>query len=217
MVVLRHALAVAEMSGRCLRPNRRSAWSNSGALGRTDARDVPAEDAIAAARLRCGWQRIRVDGNRVYQPGGVRLDFSSIAKGFAVDKASAYLHSLGKPDHLVEIGGELSGSGTKPDGGPWWVALESPPLAADNHGSQTTRNSRRAARACDCDLRRQPALFPTRRAPAVPYDRSPHGLPGIRPAHIRHGFPSSLHTCGRAGDSLGGARAGRRVSVCARP
>ena len=135
MVVLRHALAVAEMSEGAYDPTA-GALVELWGFGPHGRPHVPAEDAIAAARLRCGWQRIRVDGNRVYQPGGVRLDFSSIAKGFAVDKASAYLHSLGKPDHLVEIGGELSGSGTKPDGGPWWVALESPPLAADNHGSQ---------------------------------------------------------------------------------
>jgi thiamine biosynthesis lipoprotein len=63
----------------------------------------------------------------VFQPGGVTLDLSSIAKGFAVDKVSASLHAHGIHNHLVEIGGELNGQGIKPDGSPWWVALESFP------------------------------------------------------------------------------------------
>ena len=99
--------------------------------------DLPARDAIAAAKARSGWRRISIDGVRACQPGGVRLDFSSIAKGFAVDKVSAYLHALGRPDHLVEIGGELSGHGTKPDGSPWLVALETPQSAADENVVET--------------------------------------------------------------------------------
>ena len=57
----------------------------------------------------------------VLQPGGVQLDLSSIAKGFAVDLVSETLSQRGFADHLVEIGGELRGSGTKPDLSPWWV------------------------------------------------------------------------------------------------
>jgi thiamine biosynthesis lipoprotein len=62
----------------------------------------------------------------VLQPGGVQFDLSSVAKGFAVDRVSHALRDLGAADHLVEIGGELRGSGTKPDGSPWWVALDQP-------------------------------------------------------------------------------------------
>ena len=87
---------------------------------------VPAPNEIGRAQSRCGWRRIRRDTARgVFQPGGVALDLSSIAKGFAVDKVSASLHARGIHNHLVEIGGELSGWGIKPDGSPWWVALES--------------------------------------------------------------------------------------------
>jgi FAD:protein FMN transferase len=86
---------------------------------------MPDGMAMAAARTRCGWRRVTIDpAGRAFQPGGIRLDLSSIAKGFAVDKMSACLISRGIVDHLVEIGGELVGSGTKPDGSPWWVALE---------------------------------------------------------------------------------------------
>jgi ApbE family len=44
------------------------------------------------------------------------LRISSVAKGFAVDRVSEALGRLGIGHHLVEIGGELRGSGIKPDG-----------------------------------------------------------------------------------------------------
>lgn len=88
----------------------------------------PEASAIAEARARTGWQLVRLDpdSRRVLQPGGIALDLSSIAKGHAVDALSAALGALGIEHHLVEIGGELRGSGLKPDGQPWWVQLEVP-------------------------------------------------------------------------------------------
>ncbi|WP_458438939.1 FAD:protein FMN transferase [Methylorubrum extorquens] len=92
----------------------------------------PGHDALAEARARSGWRRLKLDaaGRRAFQPGGLQLDLSGIAKGYAVDRLSALLAASGLPDHLVEIGGELRGSGLKPDGTPWWVALEGPAARA---------------------------------------------------------------------------------------
>jgi thiamine biosynthesis lipoprotein len=56
----------------------------------------------------------------------MRLDLSSIAKGYAVDRVAGYLEARGIGNHLVEIGGELRGAGAKPDALPWWVALDRP-------------------------------------------------------------------------------------------
>src|SRR3546814_14477007 len=58
------------------------------------------------------------------QPGGLRLDLSAIAKGHGVDLVCAALRAHGIEHFLVEVGGELRGRGSKPDGLPWWVALE---------------------------------------------------------------------------------------------
>jgi thiamine biosynthesis lipoprotein len=96
--------------------------------------DVPDRPDIDAARQQCGRRDVRLDHDRraVLQPGSVQLDLSSIAKGFAVDLVSETLSKRGITDHLVEIGGELRGSGVKPDGSPWWVALEGGDGAADD-------------------------------------------------------------------------------------
>ena len=63
------------------------------------------------------------------QSGGVMLDLSAAAKGYAVDCLSEALQQIGVPSFLAEIGGEFVGHGLKPDGTPWWIDLE-PPTAA---------------------------------------------------------------------------------------
>jgi len=68
---------------------------------------------------------------RLFQPGGVQLDLSSVAKGYAVDQLARCLRMQGVSHYLVEVGGELRGAGVKPDGQPWWVALEGVPDTAD--------------------------------------------------------------------------------------
>jgi thiamine biosynthesis lipoprotein len=92
---------------------------------------VPTDEEQAAALAVSGWMKLRLDrANGVaVQPGGMKLDFSAIAKGHAVDRISARLTSLGATSHLIEVGGELLGRGVKPDAQPWWVELEQPPGA----------------------------------------------------------------------------------------
>lgn len=85
-----------------------------------------APGASALSGLRVGWRDLEVDGARLRQPGGLRLDLSGIAKGYGVDLIAEALATLGVRDALVEIGGELRGAGVKGDGEPWWVEIERP-------------------------------------------------------------------------------------------
>ncbi len=93
---------------------------------------IPDVAEIEAAGARGGWQRLLLEPATrcAYQPGGLELDLSAIAKGFAVDLVSRRLAGEGFASHLVEIGGELRGAGLKPDALPWWVALEPPETGA---------------------------------------------------------------------------------------
>lgn len=92
---------------------------------------MPPPDAatVADARRRSGLARLAWDDAtaRLRQPGGVRLDLSGIAKGYAVDTVADLLAAAGVTHMLAEIGGELVGRGIRPDGEPWWVDLETPP------------------------------------------------------------------------------------------
>ena len=86
----------------------------------------PDEAALEAARAVSGWQRLKFADGRLRQPGGLQLDLSGIAKGYAVDAVADLLATHGIAHCLVEIGGELVGRGMRPDGNPWWVELETP-------------------------------------------------------------------------------------------
>lgn len=87
---------------------------------------IPTHDEIQAALQASGWQRVQADPAQrsLHKPAGLRLDFSGIAKGWAVDQVSARLVREGARAHLVEIGGELKARGLKHDQQPWWVELE---------------------------------------------------------------------------------------------
>jgi FAD:protein FMN transferase len=135
-LVLACALHVARASGGALDPTAGELvrlWG-FGATGRYQQPGfvLPTSTEIQAAQQRSGWQRLRVDVNamRIHQPGGLELDFSAVAKGFAVDEVSRFLRSAGARHHLVDIGGELRGAGMKPDGQPWWVDVQLPPQCA---------------------------------------------------------------------------------------
>jgi thiamine biosynthesis lipoprotein len=72
------------------------------------------------------WSRIEVDRDHARRLADVTLDFSGIAKGFAVDAVAQALRDLGVDNFLIEIGGELRGDGIRPDLQPWWVDVEAP-------------------------------------------------------------------------------------------
>lgn len=141
--VLRCALLVAEASQGAYDPTA-GALVDLWGFGPSRRFDAPGfqpvagralADALAAARATTGWQRLTLDEatRRARQTGGVAVDLSAIAKGYAVDLVARALCQQGCTNHLVEVGGELRGTGIKPDGQPWWVALERPPgLAGDN-------------------------------------------------------------------------------------
>lgn len=128
--VLRCALEIAEVSGGAFDPSMAplvDLWG-FGPVPSTAPRPTAAE--ISAALSQVGWRRLRLENGCLIQPGGAALDFSGIAKGYAVDLVAEHLAGIGLASFLVEIGGELRGQGMKPDGSPWWVALEAVPDTA---------------------------------------------------------------------------------------
>ena len=86
----------------------------------------PKDDTVALLLSQRQRRRLELDlpARRARQPGGLQLDLSAVAKGYGVDRLARYLDSQGIDHYLVEVGGELRGAGSKPDGQPWWVMLE---------------------------------------------------------------------------------------------
>lgn len=87
---------------------------------------VPTDDEIAAARQFVGHQYLRIQNGQLCKDVALKVDFNSIAAGYAVDRVAARLESLGVHSYLIEITGELTAKGRKPDGSAWRIAIEAP-------------------------------------------------------------------------------------------
>ncbi|MEW6389055.1 MAG: FAD:protein FMN transferase [Pseudomonadota bacterium] len=131
LTVLRRAIEVAEASDGAFDPTLGALTDLWGFGPRPFSGAPPERDAVTALRQAGGWKRLTLDGEALFQPGGLKLDLNGIAKGFGVDQAADALGRAGVKSYLLEVGGELRGTGAKPDGQPWWVELERPPSAND--------------------------------------------------------------------------------------
>jgi thiamine biosynthesis lipoprotein len=92
---------------------------------------VPGAAALAALRGRVDYRLLRLDaaGGTVSKARpDVACDLSALAGGWAADRVAAALVALGLPDVLVDVGGEVSARGRRPDGSRWRVAIETPPV-----------------------------------------------------------------------------------------
>ncbi len=127
--VMRCALQVAALTNGAYDPSIGPVvdlWG-FGPAGPVHAAPPPGQQRDAHARV--GWRRLSMAESpaRLLQPGDVALDLSAIAKGYGADLALAYLRAQGITAALVEVGGELSGYGRKPDGRPWQVLIQADP------------------------------------------------------------------------------------------
>jgi FAD:protein FMN transferase len=125
--VLKAALEVAAASGGAFDPGIGSLTELWG-FGKGPApAEVPAAATTDAASHDRGGIEFDAPGLRARRTGSAQLDLSGIAKGFGADLAAEVLMAHGVRHFLVEVGGELRGSGVRPDGQPWWVDIEQPP------------------------------------------------------------------------------------------
>jgi len=70
---------------------------------------------------------VSLNGNRITKAhDNIRFDFNAIAQGYSVDLLAGFLSDKGISDFLVDIGGEVLGKGSKPDGTTWRVGVEKP-------------------------------------------------------------------------------------------
>lgn len=57
-----------------------------------------------------------------------QLDLSAIAKGYGVDEIARYLEEKGIVNYLIDIGGEMRGSGINAQNVPWSVGINTPTI-----------------------------------------------------------------------------------------
>jgi thiamine biosynthesis lipoprotein len=92
--------------------------------------EPPAPEFVhdAMASVGYSWLELRADPTPAVRKGKVslELDVDGIAPGYAVDRISECLQRVGIRHHLVELGGEVRAAGSRENGKPWRVAVETP-------------------------------------------------------------------------------------------
>ena len=128
-----------------------------------------------------------VDGRLHKDDPRMTLNFSAIAKGYAVDVVASFLRSKGVENFLVEIGGEIVARGKNDRGETWRVGIDTPDeanvaggeieavLLLDNAALATSGNYRNFRVACR------------------PHNRSGHGLSRAALSAECYGACSRLH------------------------
>lgn len=94
---------------------------------------IPSAEAVAQTLDRIGHDRLEVshDPPRLRKTADLYVDLSAIAKGHGVDRVIGRLGDAGCDAMLVDVGGEVRGTGVNPSGRPWRVGVEVPDPAGE--------------------------------------------------------------------------------------
>ncbi len=87
----------------------------------TDNPLIPSQKKLNIALANSGWKNIEISDKEIIKKKNIQLDFGSIAKGYAVDRAIDIIKSFGIKKALVNIGGEVKGIGRN-----WKVGIKHP-------------------------------------------------------------------------------------------
>ncbi|MDT8309109.1 MAG: FAD:protein FMN transferase, partial [Bacteroidales bacterium] len=90
-------------------------------------RDAVTDIIIDSILQFVGYEKVSLKHNRlVKEDNRLTINFNAIAQGYAVDYIGTYLRSKGITSFLIDVGGEVLASGTKPNDIPWRIAIEKP-------------------------------------------------------------------------------------------
>jgi len=70
-----------------------------------------------------GWRQVRLDGQTLTIPEGVRLDLGATAKAWAADRSAARIAQQAGCGVLVSLGGDIAVAGPAPEGG-WRIRVQ---------------------------------------------------------------------------------------------
>jgi thiamine biosynthesis lipoprotein len=123
--LIRASLTAAERSGGDLDPTIGNALC---ALGYDrDLAELPPDGSMRVVVLRApNWSRVRLSGQTVTIPAGVRLDLGATAKAYAADRCARLIADRWGAGALVSLGGDIATAGPAPDGD-WQVLVRDQP------------------------------------------------------------------------------------------
>lgn len=88
---------------------------------------IPSQAAIARGLEDTGFEKLRIEENRIYLPEGMSLDLGAVGKGIACDEILALLETQEQVQGaVISVGGSVLTYGSKPDGNCWKVGIQHP-------------------------------------------------------------------------------------------
>jgi thiamine biosynthesis lipoprotein len=159
-----------------------------GQLWKFETGAKPPDPAAIEAKLPLvDWRKIEIDREAKtvrLADKGMMVGLGAIAKGYAVDRASALLRARGFVNHIVEGGGDTYASGTK-GGKPWMVGVQDPDrndaigaLPASNNSIVTSGDYQRFF---EYEGKRYAHILDPRTGYPIPADRSPKSVTVVGP------------------------------------
>jgi thiamine biosynthesis lipoprotein len=104
-------------------------WGFGPQLSVENFKQQPAADKIAQMLAQINFLSLQQSGKQgelLSKTQAISLDFSAIAKGYAVDELALLLDAAGSSNYMVEIGGELKTRGVNPSAKAWRIAIQRP-------------------------------------------------------------------------------------------
>lgn len=94
-------------------------------------KEIPSLDSSQVDSLKSmvGFDKVTFDERGIQLPPNFQIDFSAIAKGYAVDLVAEMLESRGIADYMVEIGGEVRCRGVNDQGKSWALGITDPTIS----------------------------------------------------------------------------------------
>lgn len=95
---------------------------------------MPTESQVVAALAHTRLDNLEVDElvPALRKRAVLQLDYSAIAKGYAVDLVALKLDEARVSNYMIEVGGEVRTMGRHPNGRPWRIGIETPQVAQGN-------------------------------------------------------------------------------------
>jgi len=79
-----------------------------------------------------GLDKIQFEEEYAIKKRGVYLDYSAIAKGYAIDLVAEFLTKKGIQNYMIEIGGEILTKGTNDKEKIWTIGIENPLISGND-------------------------------------------------------------------------------------
>ncbi len=95
----------------------------------------PSEEAIKESLKDAGYEKIKIDQDKISLPENMKLDMGALGKGIACDKIYEYLSKQDKvKGATISVGGSILTYGKKTNGEKWNVAIINPSDASSSIG-----------------------------------------------------------------------------------